>query len=387
MAVKAIPFFVMKLAALILLLAAGLAVRSGDAQSQSAVATPAQASVAAASKELGKRAEAARQSGRGAEAIALYRQGLALDSGWEEGWWQLGTLLYEAASYDEARTAFARLVGLQPAGGPAWALLGLSQFQIGQQKEALESLQKARVLGTGSNRQLTSLADYHAAVLMVRFGQFEKAMPILLALAKESSGHPRLLVPLGLSLLALPLLPGDALPEQTQLATEVGKAAYLTTLLRLDEAGQTYRQLIERYPQQPNVHYNYGLFLLLLRDADGALRQFQKVVQLWPSHVSARLQIVFEYVRRSDYKAALPVAEQAIELAPHSAEAHSNLGLVLVELGEADASIRHLKKAAELAPADHQVRFWLARAYSRAGRKEDAERELNEFRRLRGEKP
>src|SRR5258708_6507820 len=38
---------------------------------------------------LEKKATAAREAGRFADAIALYRKGVAMRPGWDEGWWYL----------------------------------------------------------------------------------------------------------------------------------------------------------------------------------------------------------------------------------------------------------------------------------------------------------
>ena len=54
-------------------------------------------------------AAAARDAGRLDDAIALYRQGIALRADWDEGRWYLGSSLYERERYAEARDAFAAL--------------------------------------------------------------------------------------------------------------------------------------------------------------------------------------------------------------------------------------------------------------------------------------
>jgi thioredoxin-like negative regulator of GroEL len=55
---------------------------------------------------------------------------------------------------------------------------------------------------------------------------------------------------------------------------------------------------------------------------------------------------------------------------------------VLVELGELEPGIVELEAAARLAPESPEVHFALARAYTKAGRAEDAARERDTFARL-----
>src|SRR5688572_16277707 len=51
---------------------------------------------------LSARADAAREAGRLDEAVALYRKALALRPAWKEGWWSLGTILYEQDAHKDA---------------------------------------------------------------------------------------------------------------------------------------------------------------------------------------------------------------------------------------------------------------------------------------------
>ncbi len=59
---------------------------------------------------LSARADAAREAGRLDEAVSLYRRALALRADWKEGWWAVGTILYDQDSHAEAASAFRRLL-------------------------------------------------------------------------------------------------------------------------------------------------------------------------------------------------------------------------------------------------------------------------------------
>jgi cytochrome c-type biogenesis protein CcmH/NrfG len=62
--------------------------------------------------------------------------------------------------------------------------------------------------------------------------------------------------------------------------------------------------------------------------------------------------------------------------------ARNVLGRVLLELGEVERAIQELGEGVRLAPSSPEMHFALARAYTRAGRKEDAAREREIFKRL-----
>ena len=101
-----------------------------------------------------------------------------------------------------------------------------------------------------------------------------------------------------------------------------------------------------------------------------------------PKNVSARLQMAFEYIKRSAYTAGLPYAEQAAELDPRSFAARNALGRILLELGQTDRAIQELETGMNLAPDSPETCYALARAYARAGRKQEADRARAEFNRL-----
>ena len=149
----------------------------------------------------------------------------------------------------------------------------------------------------------------------------------------------------------------------------------------LDASRKYFGELVARYPDDPNVHYSYGVFILP-QDAETALKEFQRAQELDPNHQPALVQLAFEYLKRRDYDTALPLAEKSVALAPRMFPARNVFGRVLLELGQVERAIRELEEGVRLAPESPDMHFALARAYTRAGRKEDAERENEIFKKL-----
>jgi predicted Zn-dependent protease len=105
-------------------------------------------------------------------------------------------------------------------------------------------------------------------------------------------------------------------------------------------------------------------------------------MKVQPGSVYPRLETAFELIKRGEYAQARPYAEDSVRLAPGLFAAHNALGRVLVEMGEIERGIAELEEATRLAPESPEMFFALARAYGRAGRKEDAERARATFQRL-----
>ena len=104
---------------------------------------------------------------------------------------------------------------------------------------------------------------------------------------------------------------------------------------RLDQARAAFDMLLAQYPNDPNVHYGFGVFMLS-QDADVALKEFKRELEISPSHFPAMVQMAFEYLKRDQYNDALPLAEKAVQLAPKLYAARNVLGRVLLELGQID---------------------------------------------------
>jgi tetratricopeptide (TPR) repeat protein len=330
---------------------------------------------------LAKRAMEARDANRTDDAIALYRQGLKTKPSWAEGWWYLGTLLYDLERHGEARDALRKLAALKPDGGPTWALIGLCEFRLREYQQALIHLMRARALGVGGNEEIAFVANYHTALLLTRFEQFEGGSEILSSLARQHPANPAIVEAFGINLLRLPFLPPELPPERREIVLRMGRAADHFVSNRAEDARVEFEDLIKDYPKTPNIHYSYGMFLLRATP-DAALEKFQRELELSPKHVPSMLQIAFEYLKRSEHATGLPYAERAAQLDPNSFPARNALGRILLELGQTERAIIELETGVKLAPESPEMHFALARAYSRASRKSEAAKERAEFMRL-----
>jgi Tfp pilus assembly protein PilF len=324
-----------------------------------------------------KEADAARAANRLVDAIPLYEKALKLNPKWAEGWWFLGLSNYELDRYQPARDAFRRALDFQPENGPAWTFKGLCEFQLKNYDTALSDLLQGRTLGI-QNRELVSVGRYHTAILMTRIEQYEQAMQVLNDFAMEGNDSPRVIEALGLAALRMPMLPADLPGSKRDLVMLAGRASYFTSARVFQAAQRAFEDLITRYPETPNVHYAYGVFLTA-EQPDKAIEQFKEELKISPRHPWSALQIAFEYIKRADWEAARPWAEQVVTDDPGNFVGHRAMGQVLLETGDIDGAISQFEAGVKIAPDSPAMRFALARAYRRAGRTGDAEREQQKF--------
>jgi tetratricopeptide (TPR) repeat protein len=317
------------------------------------------------------------------EAIRWYRRGVGMRPAWDEGWWYLATLLYDRDRYAEARDAFVGFLKQRPDPGPAWALRGLCEFQLKEYEAAALHLGQWLENGSPGNVETSRVAWYHLSVLRIRKGQFELAIEPMTQACRSGPETPELVRAAGLLLLRLASLPAEVPGDKTEMVDLAGRAGYSWLAAKADEAQPRFQELIRRFPEAPNAHYCYGLFLMQMGpDPEAALAQFREEMRLQPESVYPRLEMAFQLIKRGEYAAAQPYAEEAVKLAPGLFAAHNALGRALVEVGELDRGIAELEESARLAPESPEMFFALAQAYQKAGRKDEAENARATFRTL-----
>ena len=323
---------------------------------------------------IARQAEAARDADRVDEAIRLYRRGTAASPKWSEGWWNLGTLLYDRNAYTDAKVAFEKFVKLEPKAAPGWAFLGLCEYELHDYGPSLEHLQKALKAGLPNGDALAKVSRYHAALLLTRIGEFENALQLFAQLAVQGAGDHETIVATGIAGLRIAILP-DMLPEsEKDLAFETGHAIRESGARREAEAWREFADLISRHPAQSELHDLFGR-ALVSSDPDRALEEWKKELTATPKHVPARLEIAFEYLKRGQAEMGLQYAREAVEREPGLFAAHNAVGQLLIRTGDLAGGVAELEKARDLAPRSPETRAALASAYGKAGRSADAARE------------
>ena len=342
-------------------------------------ASPAKPS-SAAFDNLVKAAGAAREGNRLEEAIGLYTKAVTERPDWVEGHWHLGTSYYALDRYAEARDAFRRVTVGEPKHGGAWVLKGLSEYRLKNYDTALSDLLKGKTLGV-AQPDLVAPARYHIAALLSRIEEYDEARRTLHDFVHEGNDSPQIIELLGIATLRLPLLPEELPPGRREQVMMAGRATYYAGARLASAARPAFDELLRRYPDTPNVHYAYGLYLVA-EHPDEAIKLFQQELKVSPRHPLAKLQIAFEYIKRGEWAEAKRWAEEAVTEGPTLAVARKALGQVLLEQGEIERAISELEAGVKLSPDSPAIRFTLARAYRRAGRTSDAERQQAEFSRL-----
>jgi tetratricopeptide (TPR) repeat protein len=333
-------------------------------------------------EELSRRAATAQAAGDTEQAISNYQQALQLRPDWDEGRWNLATLLYFVRQYPEAIPELKKSVVRRPNFGPAWALLGLCEFEIKDYENALVHLQRGEQLGFGGNPEAEGQMRYHVALLQNRKGEFDSAMETLLPGTHSSALARETQIALGLAMLHMPVLPDQLEPSKISLVESAGEIAALLQNSKYDQAFPKIEALLAKYPAAPFLHYAYGTALAALSEFDKAETQFREESKISPASELPYVRLASLSLKQHHPDEALLSAQQAVKLAPNSAEAHYVLGRTYLELSNSERALSDLERARELDPGSPEIHFSLARAYAKAKLPDKAEQERATFVRL-----
>lgn len=332
-------------------------------------------------EQLSQEADKAREEDRNDDAIRLYEQALNKRPEWDQGLWYLSTLWYDKEQYAAARDTLRRFMTLRPDSGPGWALLGLSEFQTREFSRALDHLQRAMATGMGDRKNLVHSVFYYVAVLLTRFQRFDDSMDVLTKMIATDSDTSLLVEPAGLAGLRLPLVPAEIAPARKNLIDLAGQAIVAVQTEHNEDADAKFRELEQAYPNEPGVHFLYGAYLMQEHPENG-IREMKRELEISPSHVLARIRLALHYLSQQQPDAALQYAEEAAKLDPKRASAHMLLGEALVAKGELAAGTKELETARDSDGLNTRIHWDLVRAFTTAGRTEDANREKQEIEKL-----
>ena len=259
------------------------------------------------------------------EAIAEYRQVLALKPDDEEAHFLLGNALLgqgmsEAGQgkLEEAKAHYERALALNSEVADTHNNLGLACLKLGRPDEARVHYERALTLNPDFVEAYNNLGN-----LLREESRFEEA-----AMHYEQ---------------ALTLKP-DYAEAHNNLALVLQHEG------KLDEARLRYERALAINPQVAETHNNLGTILREQGELLDAGRHYEIAIALKPDHAETHnnLGVVLQGLGRLEE--AVAAHQRAVELKHDFAEAYNNLGVVLRDIGRLDSSSAAHERALELKP-------------------------------------
>lgn len=265
----------------------------------------------------------------------------------------LGTAAFRAGKYSESARALERVVASNPQEGNSRLMLAMSQFSLERFPDAAKNFSLA-----GDVAMEDARTAYAWAYSLVRTNQPRQANAIAEILETWS------------------------LPQDVQLLV----CKLYTASESFELAIPCLKKLIQNSPTMPDAHYELGATLIRLDRPAEALPELRAELAINPKDVDAQYDLAYALLETSERKEAVGLLHSVLEADPNYAQAQYQLGKVLLEDGETGGAIEHLEIAARLNARDDFVHYQLQVAYRRAGRIEDANRELQKYKKLKATK-
>lgn len=191
------------------------------------------------------------------------------------------------------------------------------------------------------------------------------------------------MIPLATAVLAVALGAGQSQDEKTGGDAHLSRATQLVREQLYEAAAGEYEAALTSRPNDPRVHLQYAVCLFNLGRNDEARKEFERV-----RDIAGESRYVTYYLGRidllaNDYESAIKLLGAAAANPPFPDTAF-HLGVAYASFGDDKAAIQWLEQAVKASPQDYRVHYRLARAYSSAGREQDAGREYGLYNRLLG---
>ena len=144
------------------------------------------------------------------------------------------------------------------------------------------------------------------------------------------------------------------------------------------EADAAARKWMADHPNDTAYRMYLAEQALRSRDFKGAVAHYQVVVTQQPENVAALNNLAWAAGQLGDPK-AIGYAERALKLAPDSPLVLDTIGVLLVTSGDANKGLEYLTRAVALAPDRNDIRLNYAKALMKAGKPEQARKELTQL--------
>ena len=143
-----------------------------------------------------------------------------------------------------------------------------------------------------------------------------------------------------------------------------------------------YRRAYQADPTLRLAHYQAAESLIRLDRPADAVAELKQELALDPGKDNPDVQysLAFALLQTSHKPEAMSILESLTAAHPTHAQAQYQLGKALLEDGKIAPSIEHLELAEQNDPAPDYIHYQLQAAYRKAGRTEDADRELRLYR-------
>jgi tetratricopeptide (TPR) repeat protein len=331
------------------------------------------------------RAEALHLSGQGAAASATLDR-LDRDANRDPRLlFALGLAYARMERYDQAESAFNRVLSIYPQDFDVLVNLGRAAARAGHHDRAQRALEAALRIQPGDAQALLELGLSHGARQ-----DYSRAVFVLAQASERASDRPDILLALARAAEGAGYY-GDAalaydrylnLRPNDEIASRDRALMWGLSESRLSDGLQVLESYVRKHPGDATGHYDLAQ-LLWRSDPDRALNELTAAVRASSTFASARLARGWLLYRMGRAAESLPDLLAAAQANPKDARVLTQIGLVYIALDRHADAEKALRQALTLAPDDAETLLHLGRCLMAMNRTDEAEGFLNQFQRSR----
>ena len=320
-------------------------------------------------------------------AIQEYRAILAIRPDNLEAQANLGIVLFFQGQCSEAIGHFDKALKVQPGLPKIQALLGVCQKREGRLEEAQRNLEAA--LPSITETQISALIETNLADLYYAEGSLQPASRMTEKLLETDPHNPDVLYMLYRIHLDIANRARDALatlapdsPRMHQLMAEhfinEGDAENATT---------QYEAALRSDPKLPGVHSELAEAILQQSKSAESLARATELLKAAlaedPRNAGAEAELGEVAMLENNRDLAKEDFSHALALRADELNALEGMADIATDQGNNEEAVKYLLQASHQDPMDDRLHYRLSRAYRSLGRKEDSDRELDLFMKIR----
>ena len=254
----------------------------------------------------------------------------------------LGAAYSALGRYEDAIDQYKRAIAIDPGNYAIHFNLAMAYYKAAWFNEAATELE--RFLAAAPNTPQTMNARLVLADCQIRIGEYKKVIEALSPLAEADASNR-----------TVAYLLGSALIGDNQL-----------------NKGQEIIDRVFRDDDSAEAHLLMGSILLVADDAQGALKEVQRALELNPKLPGVQAWYGRVLMRLGDTEKAKTAFRTELASNANDFEANLYLGILLRQDKQLDEAASHLQRATQLRPREQYARYHLAAVYAAAGKPGEA---------------
>jgi tetratricopeptide (TPR) repeat protein len=284
-----------------------------------------------------------------------------------------------------AEQLFLHAVQTKPDFAPGHAHLGLLYLQLGNTENAVRELQEALRLDparTDAARALVHILQDQAQKAS-EAGDWNSALSLLRDARKYASDNPDILYEFGVAALRLSFDEDaiEAFLQTLKLRKNDALAIYnlgraFMELSKFEEARQQFAQYVEIRPNDSSGHCALGMTLAALEHSQDARTQFERSIALAPEQTESYYGLGLLELEAKNYDSATSNLRQVLDHDPKNALALTALGRLEFEQKHYPEALSLLQQAITADNALREAHYYLGLSFSRMGRKQESDKQL-----------